>query len=458
LTLFKILNQDIRLPQLLKLLNMKPERNDLCPCGSGKKFKKCCIDKPIVFEKHQEKKSGESMFFSKYNSIDLLKSIAALSILPENHGKNVRLELLSLSALRNHTAETQNASLKDLKTFTTKEYPSHYLEDPPTNLFTDLVTFHGGDYLIFPGITETGSFILSNLLTAIFQWPDANLPKQFKANCTHALLLILNISDAIATKMGHSRYQKGAATIEAIEFPSEEIFNQARQSVAFARSEMVELLNKNGISKAAILEFIIDTKQVDFNDASIEDSPLMERPIIETDSEYLIVSPNMLSLSVTNLIWNQATEFGCTKEVEEAYNAVVWNNVQFHLKNMDFIRIEQTAELASSLSAFEDLYRFDKDKIAHIRLIAPSRIRTSKTRPLGRKSSEEILTKLQEKPDFKDQKFLDISLISGTGQDSAHSIMKNKNAKVIAIQLFEFEVLAELKNLTQSIYGILQLQ
>lgn len=24
---------------------MKTGRNDLCPCGSGKKFKKCCIDK-----------------------------------------------------------------------------------------------------------------------------------------------------------------------------------------------------------------------------------------------------------------------------------------------------------------------------------------------------------------------------------------------------------------------------
>jgi len=26
---------------------VKPERNDLCPCGSGKKFKDCCINKPL---------------------------------------------------------------------------------------------------------------------------------------------------------------------------------------------------------------------------------------------------------------------------------------------------------------------------------------------------------------------------------------------------------------------------
>lgn len=28
-------------------MNEKVGRNDPCPCGSGKKFKNCCIDKPI---------------------------------------------------------------------------------------------------------------------------------------------------------------------------------------------------------------------------------------------------------------------------------------------------------------------------------------------------------------------------------------------------------------------------
>ena len=26
-------------------VSKKPGRNDLCPCGSGKKFKKCCADR-----------------------------------------------------------------------------------------------------------------------------------------------------------------------------------------------------------------------------------------------------------------------------------------------------------------------------------------------------------------------------------------------------------------------------
>ena len=39
---------DFRTP-ISPIVNPGPKigRNDLCPCGSGKKFKKCCLDKPI---------------------------------------------------------------------------------------------------------------------------------------------------------------------------------------------------------------------------------------------------------------------------------------------------------------------------------------------------------------------------------------------------------------------------
>lgn len=47
---------------MVKTLNLKVGRNDPCPCGSGKKFKKCCegIKKPIPvdLEKHYMKKYG----------------------------------------------------------------------------------------------------------------------------------------------------------------------------------------------------------------------------------------------------------------------------------------------------------------------------------------------------------------------------------------------------------------
>lgn len=32
-------------------MNEKAGRNDVCPCGSGKKYKNCCLNKPTVSEK-----------------------------------------------------------------------------------------------------------------------------------------------------------------------------------------------------------------------------------------------------------------------------------------------------------------------------------------------------------------------------------------------------------------------
>ena len=32
-------------------MSTKPSRNDPCPCGSGKKFKNCCVDNPVVTKK-----------------------------------------------------------------------------------------------------------------------------------------------------------------------------------------------------------------------------------------------------------------------------------------------------------------------------------------------------------------------------------------------------------------------
>lgn len=426
----------------------KPNRNDLCPCGSGDKFKKCCIDKPEHLRNwpSQESKPKRMLppIFTTNNSIDLLKSIAALEIVPENHGKNIRVESLTLAALEGFNSSTKKISQSELKSFINNNYPFHPLEDPPLNLFTDLVSYHGGDYLIFPGITETGSFILSNLLTAIFQWPDGNFPKGFQVNCHHGIKFILSISDVLVGAMGYSRYQRGTASTEFIEFPLDEVYNRARGAIEISKTEMDEILKSGGISKEVIAEFTLDPKLIDFKKATIEDNPLMDRPIIETASAYLIVSPCMLSLALTSFIWNQARTFKCIGEVEKAFNEVVWSHVQFHLTNMGFKALPCTAELSAMLGGLENIYQVDTDKIAHVRFVSQSRLEQNVKHTAAQSSSEDVLSKFRNDPKFSDHQFLEIILISETGQNVAYSIERNKHAKVLAMRLFEFDVLGNL--------------
>jgi hypothetical protein len=229
----------------------KPNRNDLCPCGSGEKFKKCCIDVPEHLRNWQGAKEStdESLpsFLRDNSSTDLLKSFAALSILPENHGKNLRLELAAVATLQAFNASPTIAPKSRLNSFMDEHYSSHYMEDPRANLFTDVVSYHGGDYLIFPGITETGSFIITNLLTAINHWPDTDLPKLFKTNCHHGTMFILGLSNVIATSMGYKRYQVGQPKEESIEFPTDGVFDQSRNAVEFTNAQMTAFLQERGI-------------------------------------------------------------------------------------------------------------------------------------------------------------------------------------------------------------------
>jgi len=440
---------------------MKIGRNAPCPCGSGKKHKKCCLDKSQrVYLRETVVEEEEQMinpFFEKYNSLDLLQSIAGLTLLPENHGKYVRMELLAQEIISSYNTSGEFASSETLKDFLDKEYPSNHLEDPPVNLFTDLITFYGGDYLIFPGITENGSFILTNQLISIFHFPDNKIPEQFKSNCSHVTSLILCISNEIATKLGYKRYQDGTAEKDEIHFPTNEHLNTLKEAVTFSEDEMKHLLMENRIVQAALKEFLVDIHSEDFSSPHIEESPLLYKPILHIDGKYIIVSPATLSLSLTNFIWSAAESWGCMKEVNDAYQNTVWNMLQLQLKTMQFDRIDDKELLGETeLKIREGLYQFDEDKIAYIQLIYDSGNNFNVTQRISSKENfkssetvenhvDDVVKKILLQPEYKDFQLLHFTIISSIGRDFYYSIRRTKNAQTIAMTLYDFDVLYELK-------------
>ena len=68
---------------------VKTGRNEPCPCGSGKKYKKCCLKKDNYLKNlPNDALNRLKRDFSKYNQKDLIKTLIALSICPENqHNK-----------------------------------------------------------------------------------------------------------------------------------------------------------------------------------------------------------------------------------------------------------------------------------------------------------------------------------------------------------------------------------
>lgn len=421
---------------------MKTGRNEQCTCGSGKKYKKCCLNKQSVQNSSIPVNENTSSihFFEKYNTTDLLQSIAGLSILKENHGKNYRFEQIIEEAIIHFNANSAIATVTELKSFLAAEYPSEPMEDDPFNLFTDVVTFHGGDYLIFPGISDSTSFILNNLLKAIFQNPNNKLPKEFQAIAYQAAMLILEISDHIAKVIGYKRYEVGEVDKGLVKFPSEERLNLLRKSVSIKRPEMYRLLQISNIDTSILNAFLLDISSPDIGANFGQDSPLIMRPIINGQDKFVVVSPSNLSYALVEFIKREAKRLDCSGLLVEAYHDFLWLDSQLKLKKIGFKYLSLDAtENKNTPSLRYGIYRFDDDKIAFIYLKYPGQsIKYEQDREVAFKAVIDM-------PEFKGYQILEMQIVSSISEVFFAGANKNANGQTLLLEASELTIISGLK-------------
>ena len=149
----------------------KSDRNKPCPCGSGKKYKHCCLKKDRYLKNLSEdalKKLKEE--FSKYNQEDLIKTLAALSIYPENQSQQIRLEIATQIACSNINCGDKIITIPELNELFLKYLPSGgligSLDDPLDNLFTNNILFFK-NHVIFTGHCTFEYYMLQKILNSI---------------------------------------------------------------------------------------------------------------------------------------------------------------------------------------------------------------------------------------------------------------------------------------------------
>lgn len=418
---------------------MKTGRNDQCTCGSGKKYKRCC-GAPSTSSSHVQSADPVS-FFETYNTTDLLQSIAGLSILRENHGKNYRFEKITEEAIMNFNVNATITTVKELESFLSAEYPSEHMEDDPFNLYTDVVTFHGGDYLIFPGISDSTAFILNNLLKAIFQNPDNMLSDEFKGVAYRAAMLILEISDHIAKVIGCKRYQVGEVDKGLIKFPSEEKFRLLKKSVTITRTEMYRLLEASGIDKATLDGFLLDIASPDLGGKYGQESPLITRPIINAQDKFVVASPSNLSYALVEFIKSEAKRLVCYDLLLVAYHDFVWLDLQLKLKKIGFKYLPlQVTETNGTPSLRYGVYRFDDDKIALIYQKYPGQ---SLKEEQDRETAFKTVIGM---PEFKGDQILELSVVSSIGEMFMDGVNKSANGQTLLLEASELNIIAGLKD------------
>jgi len=382
--------------------------------------------------------------FSIYNSFDLLLIFAGISLFSENHGKNIRLENLAIDTLRNNNTNSEKISFQEIRDFFKENYLYNSQEDIAVNLFTDNITFFKGDYIIFPGITENSSFILSNLLEAIFQFDGIEKLDKFQIFCVDRVFFILAISNIIAKRLNHTRYQTYENNTKEIFTSTPEELRKVKEAVLFSTKDINKICENLSINKNVINDFLMD-----LND--ITDDILLIKPIVKINDNIIISSPTTLSYAITNYLWKEAEKWEIMEIVNNNFHFILWSKLQPQLNQMGFNLLQTDIPINQKR---EGLYQFDEDKIAYIEYFYDDG--TGYTNSEVEFNFYTVSDELKEHRTniykyllsneyYSGYKVFNLLITSSIGRDFPMSIDTFENTINLTIPIFEIDVLYNLK-------------
>ena len=373
-------------------------RNKPCPCGSGKKYKNCCLKKDRYLKNLSEdalkRLKGE---FSKYNQKDLIKTLAALSICPENQSQQIRLEISTQIACSNINCGDKIITIPKLNELFLKYLPSGgpigSLDDHLDNLFTQNILFFK-NHVIFTGHCTFEYYILQKILNSI-QFNSSSFSDEYLDYFFQNSMLILSLSDYIAKKSGHKRYEIFDDEYrQEIYFPDINELDNLKKSITFNIKELENFKVSLNINENIGNDFIIEVGDDKFNNFLLiekelkehdifedmitrknpyskytQQNPLLISPIIKIGDSY-IVFPTLLSISLRYHILSSIMKFNEKENFIKNYQNTLWNDILFNLENrLSFKKFDYGLPEWENTIFKDEVFKIDTDKLAYCILI-----------------------------------------------------------------------------------------
>lgn len=388
-------------------MSNKIGRNDPCPCGSGKKYKKCCISSDKEFEFAQPKPSnGENKtfkFIESNNSHPLLNFIIGLQLQPNNHGKNVRIEELATHIVTNLN-NSQNGDLKLFKQHLDKEFASNYMEDIPENLFSENIVFYGGNYNVFSGIYGYAVEIFKNLTETIFT-QENDLPNEFKNHVYSGVTLILELGKILSTKFEVEGNIEGAQGERKFVYSFNEI------DTSFSKDDIIQICKEYQIDPRVINDFIVQPNDTGFSNNDPDKNPLLKMPIIKFEDKYYFVLISSQVNVLNEFIIRLSNKYNCFQKLAELYHNKLWheqwgacNKMGWQLTDIELPQNNTPTTLK------ERVFQFEQNRLAYVCYAHNDKDEeyfSDKILNLDKRITE-VITELKKNPSMKDYKFLSL--------------------------------------------------
>lgn len=391
----------------------KSDRNKPCPCGSGKKYKHCCLKKDRYLKNLPDdaltKLKDE---FSKYNQTDLIKTLAALSIYPKNQSQSIRLNIAIQIACSNINSGNKIITIPELNELFLKYLPSKgpigLLEDPLDNLFTNNVLFFKNN-IIFTGPSTYEYYILQKMLNCV-HLNYLNFSNEFLNYFYQTSIFILSLSDYIAKQSLHKRYEVFEDRFrQEISFPDTEELDALKKIVTFNVKELKDFKDSLNIDEHVGNNFIIEPGANEFNnilsvEKKFQENNPFENLFIETNpySNYLdqnslliyplikiedlyIVFPLFLPISLRHNLLLSIVKFNEKENFIKNYQNNLWSNILFNLKNkLHFEEFDYELPKWEHTIFKDKIFKIDTDKLAYCILINDDLKNYSKNEPCAR--------------------------------------------------------------------------
>jgi len=360
----------------------KPGRNEPCYCGSGKKYKKCCLQQDESAEKAFSDLTGPSDFkpaipkdnskdlswLKDYDQLDLLKVLAYLQVLPQNHGKNLRLEILITEIVNKGKRNDRPLDLAALCHKVQQYLTKHSFEDPPEEFATENISFHDGNFVVYPGIFSNGTDMVQGHLFTLSNYASI-LPSTFVRSVSMGVMFILTIHDRIARELGQSHRLFEETETDAIYFSPEALMASEMQNFFFSSTQIEEICKALKIDPSIIEQFTYThTQTIRFDD--MDSNPLFARPFMRFNDGYVLVLPTSEIGCLNDFIITEAKAHNCLPQFIECVAREAEADIDLLLRSMGWTELEPNFPASSfndpCIQLNQQLFRFDLNKVAYV--------------------------------------------------------------------------------------------
>lgn len=378
-------------------------------------------------------------FVKDRNTIELLEFISLSKLIPDNHGKNLRLEVIQSIIINNLNTITKSINVDGVINILTELFPSDYREDPAETSFTENFQFFNGNNIVFPGAANNSTETVDLLVKAILR-SDNDLPKELKVLIHDGLLFMLYIHNEIATELNLERYMSFGNDGEIeLYFLGEDEFKKNKKLFEFSLDKVELIYKKLGIQNDVIKYFIFDRKTaIDYDD--VDNNPILLKPFIEFNGNYYLVEPTAQMYCLNEYILTILKENNLIEQGELLFDDAVIFKVASLLKKMYWLSTDISVKFKDKIhfTKNESLWQFDENKLAYVYIIPHSESEETKYYDKLIDDRISILKELLN-PLFEFFSFFIFSSIS-TKEISFLAFEQIKNSKYqFAVNLFDLE-------------------